>query len=125
MKHPAFLIAGILALSLSACVGNGVEYGGVAAPVATPIETVPCEAADLRRVKEGRIFLHQEVLYFFFAAEDWGTDNRFAVVYDVTPEGQPVNVHFAGPPEYLRHTTRQKLIRAASDYVQGLLRSSP
>ena len=118
MKTLTHSSAGILALSLAACVGDGVEYGGVGMPVAAPTSTVPCEVANLQRTKEGRIFLHQEVLYFFFAAGEWRTANNTAIVYDVTSHGQPVNIRFSGPPEYLRHTTRQKLIRAASDYVQ-------
>ena len=119
MKHRiALSAAGIFALSFAGCVGDGVEYGGVGAPISAPVEAIPCETAKLQRVKEGHIFLHQEVLYFFFAAGGWQTANRTVLTYDVTREGQPVNVRYSGPPEYLRHTTRQKLIRAASDYVQ-------
>lgn len=119
MRHRiAVSAAGVFALSLVGCVGDGVEYGGVGTPALAPAVTVPCEMANLQRVKEGRVFLHQEVLFFFFATGNWQTANRTMVIYDVTPEGQPVNVRYLGPPEYLRHTTRQKLIRAASDYVQ-------
>jgi hypothetical protein len=119
MKHRiALSAAGIFALSFVGCVGDGVEYGGVGVPISAPVETVPCETAKLQRVKEGHIFLHQEVLFFFFATGGWQTANRTVLTYDVTSEGQPVNVRYSGPPEYLRHTTRQKLIRAASDYVQ-------
>ena len=50
----------------------------------------------------------------FFVFRAW-----YSVGLEMTDgEGQPVNVRYSGPPEYLRHTTRQKLIRAASDYVQ-------
>ena len=116
MKRIALSVAS--ALSIAACVGDGVEYGGVGMPVAAPTSTVPCEMANLQIVKEGRVFLHQEVLLFFFAAGEWQTANNTVVTYDVTSLGQPVNIRYSGPPEYLRHTTRQKLIRAASDYVQ-------
>ena len=95
-----------------------MEYGGVGTPVAAPASTIPCDMASLQRVKEGRVFLHQEVLYFFFATGGWETANRTVLTYDVTAEGQTANVRYSGPPEYLRHTTRQKLIRAASDYIQ-------
>ena len=118
MKHLALSAAGILAFSLAACVGDGVEYGGVGMPVAAPTSAVPCEMASLQLVKEGRIFLHQEVLYFFFAAGEWQRPHHTKLTYDVTSHGQPVNIRYAGPPEYLRHTARQKLIRAASDYIE-------
>ena len=118
MKRVALSAASLFTLSIAACVGDGVEYGGVGMPVAAPTSTVPCEMANLQRIKEGHVFLHQEVLFFFFAKGEWETNNNTVVTYDVTTEGQPVNVRYVGPPEYLRHTTRQKLIRAASDYVQ-------
>jgi hypothetical protein len=119
MKHRiALLAANAISLSLVGCVGDGVEFGGVGAPVLPPVETVPCQTANLQRVKQGHVFLHQEVLYFFFATGGWQTANRTVLTYDVTSAGQPVNVRYSGPPQYLRHTTRQKLIRAASDYVQ-------
>jgi hypothetical protein len=118
MKLLASSAVSVFALSLVACVGDGVEYGGTGAPALAPAATVPCEAARLQRIKEGRVFLHQEVLYFFFATDGWQISNRTVLTYDVTTEGRPVNVRYSGPPEYLRHTTRQKLIRAASDYIQ-------
>lgn len=109
----------LLVLSLCGCVGDGVEYGGVGAPRAIPATAIPCSDAGLKRAEDGQMHIPEEVSMFFMAAQAYQSINSMRLSYDVNETGKAINVSYIGPPEYLRHATRQKLIRAASDFLQS------
>lgn len=112
-------IAGLVTLLLlTSCVGNGVEYGGVGSPAEIPAAAMPCREAGVRRDVKGRMFIPDEVVMFFVAAQRDSAVKTMRIRYDVDESGRALNARYIGPPEQLKHSTWQKLIRAASDYVQ-------
>lgn len=115
MKHMAALLS---ALALAGCVGNGVEYGGVANPSEIPAKAQSCKKSGVRRADPGHMFIPDEVPKFFMAAQQYQATKSMLIRYDVNESGKALNVRYVGPPEQLKHTTWQKLIRAASDFVQ-------
>ena len=46
---------------------------------------------------------------FFMAAQTDQSIDNMRLSYDVDEQGKAFNVRYVGPPEYLKHTTRQKL----------------
>jgi hypothetical protein len=115
VKHLTSLSAALL---FAGCVGNGVEYGGVGSPADVPAAAVPCNEAGVQRDVKGRMFIPDEVVMFFMAAQQNQAVKTMRIHYDVNEIGKALNARYIGPPEQLRHATWQKLIRAASDYVQ-------
>jgi hypothetical protein len=53
------------------------------------------------------------------AAQNYQSVHSMRLSYDVDQQGKAFNVRYIGPPEYLKHSTRQKLIRSAADYIQA------
>jgi hypothetical protein len=118
MKAGTFLSV-VLSFAAAGCVGDGVEFGGVAGPGPAPANTVPCDEAGLTVAERARVIVPDEVPLFFIAAQNYMSVHSMRLSYDVDEQGKALNVRYIGPPEYLRHSTRQKLIRSASDYVQA------
>lgn len=107
--------------ALSGCVGNGVEFGGIGAPMEPPAATVPCaglieNSFDISQ--RGPVNIPDDVAMFFYMSDNYALTRTMLLTYDLPPNGRPANIRYAGSPEDLRHTTRQKLIRAASDTLQ-------
>jgi hypothetical protein len=117
MKRAALLSA-LSVLALAGCVGDGVEFGGVGSRGDVPASAVPCREAGVKRDVKGRMFIPDDVVMFFIAAQQNSAVKSMRIRYDVNETGKALNARYIGPPEQLRHSTWQKLIRAASDYVQ-------
>jgi hypothetical protein len=118
MKRAALLSA-LSFSALTGCVGDGVEFGGVSGPAPIPANAVPCDQAGLTVAQRARVVVPDEVPMFFMAAQNYQSVHNMRLSYDVDQQGKAFNVRYIGPPEYLKHSTRQKLIRSAADYIQA------
>lgn len=107
------------ALVLAACVGDRAELGGVDNRLQRPTETRACRPSELTRTARPTLRFPGDALMFAQISEsDFLVDTR--ITYDLTEEGVPVNIAYAGPAADSRHATKQKVIRAAVDVVKGM-----
>ena len=99
--------------------GDQAELGGVTNRIELPANVAACDMNQLQVVQQGRYVFPGDALVFFYAAGKDMPLNTMTVSYDVTPQGEPVNIRYTGAPEDTRHATKQKLIRAAVDGVKS------
>ena len=104
---------------LSACVtaDSPVEYGGIERQIAQPAATTPCDAADIRLVREVEMVLPADSMPAFHTTSSLRTLTNISVQYDVAPDGRAKNIRYAGNPNDLNSDARRSLIRAMTDQV--------
>lgn len=114
-------IAVILAAALgaTACVGDKAELGGVTNRLEAPADARACNMDKLKTIKGGAFRVSGDVLWFYAARQQKASLNSMNVRYDVTADGVPVNITYAGPAADTRHATKQMLIRAAVEAIEG------
>ena len=106
------------ALALAACVGDGVEFGGVEKAMVQPPATIPCNQANLKLVKQGDLYVPGDIIAFFMISDQRSWLERMKIGFDVNPSGETVNVRYVGPKQALEHATRQKLVRAVTNSIE-------
>ena len=108
-----------VALGAAACVGDKAELGGVTNRVEAPAGARACDVNKLRTVKGGDFRVPGDVMMFYIARQQAASMNSMKVRYDVTAEGLPVNISYAGPAADTKHATKQMLIRASVEAIAG------
>lgn len=108
-----------LALGAAACVGDKAELGGVTNRVEAPAGARTCDVDKLKTVQGGEFRVPSDVLWFYVARQQAASVNSMKVRYDVTAEGLPVNISYAGPVADTKHATKQMLIRASVEAIAG------
>lgn len=108
-----------VALGAAACVGDKAELGGVTNRMEAPAEVRACDMTKLKTVQGGEFRVPSDVLWFYIAREQAASMNSMKVRYDVTAEGVPVNISYAGPVADTKHATKQMLIRASVEAIAG------
>ncbi len=107
------------ALGATACVGDKAELGGVTNRFEAPAGARACDMNKLKTIKGGEFRVSGDVLWFYAARQQTASLNSMAIRYDVTAEGVPVNISYAGPSADTRHATKLLLIRAAVEAIEG------
>jgi hypothetical protein len=116
MKDIALLL--LASLALAGCVGDGVQFGGIDVPAAIPAATIPCDSSGVRRSQDGEKEFPPDAVQFFMALQTQKRNDAAVMLYDVSENGQAVNIRFAGPSFWTKHATYQKLIVGASRFLQ-------
>lgn len=104
---------------LSACVTaeSPVQYGGIAEKMTKPAATTPCDAADIRLVREVEMVLPADSMPAFHTTSSLRTLKNISVEYDVAPDGRAKNIRYVGNPDDLKSEARRSLIRAMTAQV--------
>ncbi len=112
----SLVFASLLAVTLSGCVGAGVEFGDTARTMDVPTAAFPCEHHRLTRTNFVKPQYPDDAMLFYIVSQREGQDD-ITLEFDVAETGDTANIRFVGPQQYLRHATRQKLIRASADAI--------
>ncbi len=108
----------IVPVLLSACASDRVDWGGVANPMPLPSEVVDCASADLAMTEQGELVFPASLLrraYYTQNREGFRVELPFT--YDVTPNGEAINVVFAGDEAMTRDSAMRDAILFAANSI--------
>jgi hypothetical protein len=113
------LILASAALAAAGCVGDKAELGGVDNRLTPTAAARACDLSELEVVQQGQLRFPEDAMMFVYMSQSDFSLAQAKVRYDISEQGVPVNISYAGPEADMRHATRQKVIRSAVDAVKG------
>lgn len=110
--------AGLLALS--ACTTpDRVDFGGTSYVQAISGQTQPCASANLRLQSRAQLVYPPSLMAIAYANQSRGFNYTVPLSFDVTPQGQVVNVQFAGPSSDTTNSAKREAIFNAAESLSG------
>ncbi|MCP2680121.1 energy transducer TonB [Maricaulaceae bacterium NA33B04] len=115
MKRIPLVVTLCLGLIAGACASERIDFGGVMSPIDRPSATTACDQSGWQIDETVRPEYPRALISFLYLNQTRNDVRELVYSFDINEDGEPKNIRFVDPLEYMDHRALQSAVLAGGE----------